>query len=165
MKKSITKIKNVCDMYKSLLAENEKAQKYIKKLMAMLEATYLEVGRPNWKYDTYNNALLRIVRPAANGNPRKFVYVGADSQKIADAFAAIDRQAQYARLADKLSDLVSQAHMLSGSIYTFEEQMFSRLKSIRSNTVPTDFMKETIDLTGGAEQLDLLKIRPVRKTG
>ncbi len=164
MTKSLANIKKTCDGYRKLIDDNKQAQKHLVKLIAKLEKTEMESGSPNWKYDKYGNPLLRVVRPRTDTEDRKFIYVGAKSEKIIACFAAIDRHKQYVDLSGKLRFLQYQARQISSTLDGFEYRFLSKLEHIGELTDFSYTLKLQADLTGGAGDMDIDAVRPAKNT-
>ncbi len=162
MKKTIRQIRSTLDKFIELNDRNAMAQKHLEKLIRSLDKAGVEVGKPNWKYNAKGDAFLRIVRPAVNGNPRKFVYVGAKPAKIADAFAAIDRQRQKIGISNELREARMQQYILENAIHESSDHLNRKLDRATGHYI-LNAVSKSVDLTGGRDQIDIEHIRPVRE--
>ncbi|MCP4273012.1 MAG: hypothetical protein GY781_13805 [Gammaproteobacteria bacterium] len=127
----------------------------IDKLITKLENTYIEAGKPNWKKDKSGNSFLRMVRPATEEAPRKYIYIGSKPGRIAEAFAAVDRHNQLTRLRKIKGEIESYIHQIQGTMLNAND----RLLRYVANDLPL-FENQTIDLNGSIDQMDIDHARP-----
>ncbi|MCP4487091.1 MAG: hypothetical protein GY820_07205 [Gammaproteobacteria bacterium] len=151
IRKSITQITSLLKKY----------EKYVKELsykIGHIDSAGLEKGTPNWKKDKYGNSYLRLIRPSLFGQ-REFKYVGSKKEKIAEAFAGIDRFRQQQILLTKRESIMIAFEDLDSDInlikIKLENLVYEHAEIIEN--LGTDF---SIDLTGGIDQIDIEHIRP-----
>lgn len=101
----LAKIQKAHDSKADFVKRLIKAQKALKK-------AGIDYGTPTYK----NKKYMRIVRPAANGEPRQFDYVGADPEKQEAALAALERGRKYDELTEKISELEQEIAAIKYSL-------------------------------------------------
>lgn len=75
-----------------------KTIKRLRKEQSILKQASIDYGTPTYK----NKKYLRIVRPAAKGQPRQFEYIGADPEKQKSALDALVRGQHHDTLNEEI---------------------------------------------------------------
>ncbi len=157
-----TKIKNSLKTLSKLHACYNKALKHVEGEINRLLDVGTEHGKPHWKKDKHDKYFLRIVRPATITEKRSFIYIGSKPEKIAEAFAAINRHEQLLKLYEFEYELNSVTRINEASLIRYHESISTLIESNRNGMhVAYKAIETKADITGNIEQMDINHVRPI----